>query len=106
MFNVFAKSFKSISINDVDSLIDKKTIIDVREPYEFQGGYIKGSKNIPMNILLMNPDNFLNKENDFYLICHSGGRSGQAARILKSHGFNVVNIAGGIMSYRGNNIEY
>lgn len=104
MFNIFTKSYDSISINDIDDIVGKKNIIDVREPYEFQGGHIKGSKNIPMNILLMDPDNFLNKDDDFYLICHSGGRSGQVARILNSKGFNTKNVSGGFMSYKGNNL--
>lgn len=106
MFNLFTKSFNSISINEVDSLIGHKNIIDVREAYEYQGGHLKGSRNIPMNILMMDPDNFLNKEDEFYLLCHSGGRSGSVARVLSSKGFKVINLNGGIMSYSGNNLEY
>ena len=40
---------KSESIKE---FIDKgAVIIDVRTPGEFQGGYIKGSKNIPLNVI-------------------------------------------------------
>ena len=55
---------KSI-INDLDSL----NIIDIRDNYLYNIGSIPHSKNIPMNFLIMNPDNYLNK-NDTYYINH------------------------------------
>jgi len=41
------------------------------------------------------------KENEVYLYCRSGNRSGQAALILESMGFtNVTNVVGGMLSWK------
>jgi len=91
---------KNIEINKLDQIDDKGCIIDVREPYELNSGYIEGAKNIPMGILLMDPDNYISKETTYYIVCASGGRSGRTCMMLQNKGFDVVNVAGGMCSYR------
>lgn len=81
-------------------MIDKQSIIDIREPYELSNGYIEGSRNIPMNILLMAPENFLDKDKTYHLVCQSGARSSRTCMMLRQKGYNVVNIEGGMYSYR------
>ena len=90
----------SVDANEIKNIDNKGNIIDIREPYELNSGYIEGAKNIPMGILLMDPDNYLDKDNTYYIICQSGGRSGRACMMLKDRGFDVVNVAGGMYSYR------
>ena len=92
---------KVINVNDIDNLIGKVELIDIREDYEYKGGSIKSSKNIPMGQLLNEPEKYINKNKEYYIMCQSGGRSARACNNLKSQGFNVINVAGGMGSYVG-----
>lgn len=89
----------SVEMKDVKYLADKSCIIDIREPYELNQGYIEGARNIPMGILLMDPDNYLDKKEKYYIVCQSGGRSGRACMMLAAKGFDVVNVIGGMYAY-------
>ncbi len=91
----------SINVNDMEGLIGKIDLIDIREPYEYKSGSLRGAKNIPMGELLTDPEKHLKKDKKYYLLCQSGGRSGSASRSLIKQGFDVVNVAGGMGSYAG-----
>jgi len=58
-------------------------IIDIRTAKEFEKNSINGSKNIPFTSLIMNPEKFINKEDEYYIICTSGGWSGVAIEALE-----------------------
>lgn len=104
MFDAFKKNTsKVINVNDIDELLNKIELIDIREPYEYEAGSLKNSKNIPMDILLKEPQRFLKKENTYYIICQSGGRSERTVSRLSKAGFDVINVSGGMGSYVGNN---
>lgn len=90
-----------IHVNDLDNLIGKIELIDIREPYEYKSGSIKTAKNIPMRNLLENPEKYLIKEKTYYIMCQSGGRSGRTTKLLEKQGYQVVNVAGGMGSYVG-----
>lgn len=106
MFSIFNKnSVKSINVNDLDNLIGKIELIDIRETYEVNMGTIKGSKNIPMGKLLDNPDKYLNKEKEYYIMCQSGMRSSRTSKTLNNIGYNVINVSGGMGSYVGTKIK-
>ena len=66
-------------------------IIDVRTPDEFSGGHIKGSKNIPLNILPTKIYEIKKLDKPVIACCASGMRSAQATSILKSNGIDVMN---------------
>lgn len=103
MFGLFKKNRgRVISVNDIDNLIGKVELIDIREKYEYAGGSIKTAKNIPMGELLNKPEKYLNKSKEYYVMCQSGGRSARACNSLTKQGFNVVNVSGGMGSYVGN----
>lgn len=102
MFGLFNKNNgKVINVNDIDNLIGKIELIDIREVNEYNRGSIKSTKNIPMQTLLGNPDKYLKKDKEYYLVCQSGGRSSMACNSLRQKGFNVINVAGGVGSYLG-----
>lgn len=102
MFGMFKKgNGKVINVNDMDELIGKVELIDIREKYEYVGGSIKGAKNIPMGELLNNPEDYLDKNKEYYIMCQSGGRSARACDMLTSEGFSVINVSGGMGSYVG-----
>jgi len=92
---------KVIYANDLDDLIGKVNLIDIREPYEYRSKSIKSSKNIPMDTLLNAPNKYLNKEKTYYIVCQSGGRSTMACKMLKNQGYDVINVSGGVGSYVG-----
>lgn len=73
------------------------TIIDVRTKGEYQGGHIKGSVNIPLDILNNNLSKF-KKDKTIITCCASGVRSASAKSILKSNGFTEVYNGGGWMN--------
>lgn len=102
MFDFLKKNNnKVIHVNDMDDLIGKVELIDIREPYEYKSGSIKTAKNIPMENLLYAPDKYLIKNKTYYIMCQSGGRSGNTCRALTKQGFDVINVAGGMGSYVG-----
>ena len=92
---------KVINVNDMDNLIGKVELIDIREPYEYKNGSLKTAKNIPMGNLLASPEKYLIKDKTYYIMCQSGGRSGRTTKELTKQGFNVINVAGGMGSYVG-----
>lgn len=100
---LFGSKVKSVDVNSIET--DKVKLIDIRETYETRMGSIKGSKKIPMNELLDNPEKYLNKEDEFYIMCQSGMRSSKATKELNKLGYKVVNVSGGFGSYRGKNIK-
>jgi rhodanese-related sulfurtransferase len=69
-------------------------IIDVRTPGEFQGGHIKGSKNIPLNTISSKINEIKKMNKPVIACCASGMRSAQATSILKSNGIDAMNGGG------------
>jgi rhodanese-related sulfurtransferase len=69
-------------------------IIDVRSLGEFQGGHIKGSKNIPLDTIAAKISEIKKLEKPVIVCCRSGMRSAQAASILKENGIEVINGGG------------
>ncbi len=80
---------------NIAAFIDKgAVIIDVRTSGEFQGGHIKGSKNIPLNVIENQIDSLKKSNKPVIVCCASGMRSAQAASILKSNSIEVINGGG------------
>ena len=75
------------------------TLLDVREPWEYDICRIESSINIPMS-QIMNRVSELDKDAKLVLICHHGGRSFQVASYLESCGFNdMANLEGGVSAW-------
>lgn len=90
-----------INVNDLDNLIGKIKLIDIREPYEYASGTIKSAKNIPMGDLLSETDKYLERQSTYYIMCQSGARSSRTTKALAKQGYQVVNVSGGMGSYVG-----
>jgi adenylyltransferase/sulfurtransferase len=72
------------------------TVIDVREPYEWQIGRIPTATLIPLRTLMTTRPN-LPRDADIVLYCHHGARSDAAANALVAGGYTRVrNLVGGI----------
>lgn len=92
--------YKSITTDELKKLIGSVNIIDIRDSYLFNNGNIPMSKNIPINFLLFNPDNYLDKNNTYYIYCMYGMQSKRACQELSLKGYNVINVIGGYNSYK------
>ena len=66
-------------------------VIDVRSPQEFDRGHIKGSKNIPVNIIQREVNSIKKLNKPIITVCQSGARSGMAKSVLKAAGIEVYN---------------
>jgi molybdopterin/thiamine biosynthesis adenylyltransferase/rhodanese-related sulfurtransferase len=89
----------TISVRELKTKIDMKealTLIDVREPYEYEIARIEGARLIPLGELETHASE-LPRTGTLVLQCHSGGRSEHAVRMLQEAGFeNALNLVGGI----------
>lgn len=72
-------------------------VIDVRTKEEFKSGNIKGSVNIPLQVLHNNFSK-IKKDKPVITCCASGMRSASAKDMLKSNGFGEVHNGGSWMS--------
>ena len=82
-------------------------VIDVRTPEEWEEGIIPGARmqNIHDAHGFMDMLGELNKQGEYFLLCRSGGRSGQATMIMKSQGFQkVYNLLGGMTEWEGETV--
>lgn len=90
-----------IHVNDIEPLLGKINLIDIREPYEYERGSMLTATNIPMGDLLDNPAKYMDKDNTYHIMCQSGGRSAMACQMLAASGYQVIDVAGGFGSYVG-----
>lgn len=74
--------------------------IDVRTPEEYAAGHAYRARNIPLDKLLDNLD-AIEKNEPVYLICQSGRRSLEAAKLLNEAGYpRTISIAGGTNAWK------
>src|SRR5438093_8291717 len=78
---------------------DNLTVVDVREPNEYQINRIPGTVLIPLGDIPKRY-NELNPDAEIVVHCKMGGRSAKAADFLRSVGFKkVLNLKGGILDW-------
>ena len=76
--------------------------LDVRTMGEHRAGAIPGSQLIPVQELESRMNELQPvKDKKIVVYCRSGNRSSRAAKLLQNHGFNVVNLSGGMMQWTG-----
>lgn len=89
-----------IAIEDVPALAGAATVVDVREPMEWDTGYVPGALLIPLGELRDSVPP-VPKDAPIVTICEAGVRSSVAASILQAAGFtNVSHIPAGSSGYR------
>jgi rhodanese-related sulfurtransferase len=91
----------SVSVGALAELLaaDPATpLIDVRQPEEYAAGHVEGAVLIPLATVPVRLAE-IPRESTVYLICHSGGRSGQAAAWLNQQGYDTVNVDGGTAAW-------
>lgn len=90
---------KNITIDKLLKLSPNINIIDIRDSYKYIIGSIPGALNIPMNFLMMNPNEYINKETTYYIYCDYGNQSKKCTNYLNNKGYNIINIEGGYNEY-------
>ena len=73
-------------------------IIDVRHPHEWEAGRIEGARHIPLDELAARVEE-IDPQRPVVTVCRSGARSGKAAELLRSEGFEAENLEGGIKAW-------
>jgi rhodanese-related sulfurtransferase len=73
------------------------TLLDVREPWEYQAAHVEGSKHIPMGDVPSRAHQELDPDAHIVVMCHHGVRSLSAANWLRQQGFEKAqSMRGGI----------
>lgn len=74
--------------------------LDVRFPSEFSANPIKGSLNVPLNILRKKIGK-MDREKSYIVVCDNGARSSTAAFLLAQRGFDAYFLQGGLQANSG-----
>jgi molybdopterin/thiamine biosynthesis adenylyltransferase/rhodanese-related sulfurtransferase len=96
--NAQADEVPEITVEELKEKIDEVSILDVREPHEYEVANI-GARLIPLGEL---PERLieLDKDEAVAVYCKTGARSARAVKLLKEAGFqNVYNVKGGITAW-------
>ena len=100
---VIGTNFESVSAKVAYEMIqndDNLTILDVRTLEEFKvDGHLEDAKLLPLSHVAKNL-NMVDKSKRVLVYCRSGNRSVTASRILEKNGYVVVNMRGGLSSWK------
>ena len=88
----------SVTVDGVsDPLPNDVTVLDVREPVEWQHGHIDGAVHIPLHELVARLGEL--PDGRTLVVCQVGGRSAQAVAYLNQHGREAFNLHGGMVDW-------
>lgn len=73
-------------------------LIDVREPYEHEAGYIEGDRHVEFSSLSEQAGS-IDKDRRVVFYCRSGGRSAVATQAFVASGYDACNMAGGLLAW-------
>jgi rhodanese-related sulfurtransferase len=73
------------------------SVLDVREPTEWEHGHIDGAQHIPLGELGARVGEV--PEGQVLVVCRIGGRSAQAVAWLGQQGHDAVNLEGGMLDW-------
>ena len=79
-------------------LPDDLVVLDVREDHEWAAGHIEGATHIPLGHLPSRVGE-LDPAARTLVVCHVGGRSARATAWLNQHGYDAVNLDGGMVDW-------
>jgi rhodanese-related sulfurtransferase len=94
---------KEITVAQLKTMLDQNEnflLLDVRTPAEFvQDGRVAQSTLIPLQELEQRL-NELPTDKPIVCICRSGNRSAAACDLLRSRGYEAINVAGGMRAWK------
>ena len=74
------------------------TLLDVREPWELAVANVPGTLHIPMGEVGQRLTE-ISRQQPVVVLCRSGRRSLEVAKLLQHNGYEVSNLAGGILAW-------
>ena len=94
-------------VHDASERGEDVTVLDVREPDEWEAGHVPGAKLLPRGLLEYKAaDELPDRDARIVVHCGLGGRGALAAKSLKEMGYtNVANMDGGIEAWREKGYE-
>ena len=75
---------------------DEVLLLDVREDEEWAAGRAPGAVHVPMSVLRQDT---VPRDRRVLVLCRVGGRSAAVAQALDQLGYDVANVAGGMLSW-------
>jgi rhodanese-related sulfurtransferase len=101
-------NLKEVSPLEATQLLNHQdaVLLDVREPQEYQDGFLPNSIRIPLGSLSEKAAQLdKHRERPIIIVCRSGNRSAHAVRMLKKMGYETVyNLGGGLHAWRTANL--
>lgn len=75
-------------------------MIDIRESDDYNKNHLSNTINIPFTKLLINMQEYLQKDKAYVLLCEYGIKSKKTSIILNKNGFQTFSLKGGIRKIR------
>jgi glyoxylase-like metal-dependent hydrolase (beta-lactamase superfamily II)/rhodanese-related sulfurtransferase len=100
---------QTVELAELEHLLEDGSVqvVDVREKFERDEGYIPGSINIPYRLLRSSGGDGLDTEKPVVTICESGTRASIAASVLTAAGVDARPVIhGGIPDWRGQTVSF
>ncbi len=108
LLNAAKAEIKEIDPNDVAARLDQFTLLDVREPEEYEQGAVPGAVHLPRGNLEFSVEGRLpDKKAPIAVYCAGGVRSAFATKTLQDLGYtNVVSIIGGFNKWKDEGLTW
>jgi len=88
-----------ITPDQLAAKLGEVTLLDVREPYEWDHSHLSGAIHIPLQQLVRRLDE-VPRDKEIVVYCRMGGRSAHAQHVMLEHGFTRVrNLVGGLIAW-------
>lgn len=108
LLNAAKAEIREIDPHDVAARLDHFTLLDVREPDEYQQGAMPGAIHVPRGQLEFSIEGRLpDKSAPIAIYCAGGARSAFAAKTLQDLGYrDVVSVVGGFNRWKDEGLEW
>jgi sulfur-carrier protein adenylyltransferase/sulfurtransferase len=108
LLNAAKAEIREIDPHEVAARLDHYTLLDVREPDEYEQGALPHAVHVPRGQLEFSVEGRLaDKQAPIAIYCAGGTRSAFAAKTLQDLGYsNVVSIAGGFNKWKDEGLEW
>jgi glyoxylase-like metal-dependent hydrolase (beta-lactamase superfamily II)/rhodanese-related sulfurtransferase len=104
------ETLATVDVVELKQLLDAAAdvqVVDVREAFERDTGYIPGSRNIPYRLLRKIGCGALDRSKPVVTVCESGPRAAIAASLLAREGFDARAVSpGGVATFDGDVVSF
>jgi hydroxyacylglutathione hydrolase len=104
------ETLATVDVVELKQLLDAAAdvqVVDVREAFERDAGYIPGSRNIPYRLLRKIGCGALDRSKPVVTVCDTGPRAAIAASLLAREGFDARAVSpGGVATFDGDVVSF